>query len=108
MANKWAGVVAYERKVETRPSIFEEEIIEVSYTGDIEQHSSRRDSGNRINADIVVSNVLSIVADPMAMTNFMHIAYVTYMGAKWAVSSAVLDYPRIRITLGGLYNEDAT
>lgn len=103
---KWAGIVGYEFKEETAPSVVVEQIVTQKYTGDVEQHSVRREQGNNINADILVSNVISIVADPMAMTNFMHMAYVTYMGAKWAISSVSVEYPRIRLTLGGLYHED--
>ena len=55
-----------------------------------------------------LENVLSIVADPYAKENFQYIRYVEWMGTRWKVTNAEVSYPRIILTLGGMYNGYST
>ena len=50
-------------------------------------------------------DVLRIVADPFARENFHKMRYVTFMGAKWKISRVEVGYPRLILTIGGLYHE---
>lgn len=82
----------------------EAEVIERFYKGDVIRNSIRNQAGQSINDDIVVNNQFSIMADPFAWLNFSHIKYVEWMGAKWKVTSAEPQRPRILLTVGGVYN----
>lgn len=101
---KFYGVIGYAATVQTEPGIYEEQIIETEYMGDVLRNTRRLREGSKINDDITVSNQISIIADPYASNNFHAMRYVTFMGAKWKVSDVEVQYPRLILTLGGLYN----
>ena len=42
--------------------------------------------------------------DPFVRENFRTIAYVEYMGVKWKIASAEIQYPRLILNVGGEYN----
>jgi hypothetical protein len=101
---KYYGVIGYAATVQTEPGIYEEQIIETEYMGDVLRNTRRLREGSKINDDITISNQISIIADPYASNNFHAMRYVTFMGAKWKVSDVEVQYPRLILTLGGLYN----
>lgn len=101
---KYYGSVGYEDTVESTPGIFKEEIISRDYYGDILQNNRKLENSGEINDSINVSNQISIVADPYAMQNFWRIRYTTFMGQKWKVKDVKVEFPRLILTLGGLYN----
>lgn len=101
---KYYGVIGYAATVQTEPGIYEEQIIETEYMGDVLRNTRRLREGSKINDDITISNQISIIADPYASNNFHAMRYVTFMGAKWKVSEVDVQYPRLILTLGGLYN----
>lgn len=101
---KFYGVIGYAATVETEPGIYEEQIVEIEYMGDVLRNTRRLREGSKINDDITISNQISIIADPYASNNFHTMRYVTFMGAKWKVSEVDVQYPRLILTLGGLYN----
>lgn len=87
--------------------IWEETFVKKNYYGDqLENNTnSRWQAGNGLNDNIYFTTQLSIVADPFAEENFMHIKYAVWHGEKWKVERAIPQYPRIILTLGGIYNE---
>ena len=101
---KWYGKVGYAGAVESAPGVWQESITEREYCGDITR-SMRRLEGSGINDDVGLSNEVSIVADPFAYQNFAAMRYVCLLGAKWKVTSVEVQYPRLILTCGGLYNE---
>jgi hypothetical protein len=84
--------------------IWEEVIVPRNYYGDQINTYTRWQSTDHINDDVVISNQISIVADPFAIENFMHIKYATLYGEKWKVEKVEPLRPRIILTLGGIYN----
>ena len=101
---KWCGKVGYAVMKETKPGVWKEEFTEQKYFGDVIQDSRRLQSANQVNDDIVVLTRISFVADPFALSNFHSIRYAEFMGAKWKVSTVDVQYPRLILTLGGVYN----
>lgn len=101
---KYYGKIGYNESVETTPGVWEEKITERSYYGDVVRNARRLQSTDKVNDDINVNNEINIVADPYAMNNFHSMRYVEFMGAKWKVSNIEVQYPRLILTLGGLYN----
>lgn len=101
---KFYGVIGYAATVQTEPGIYEEQIVEIEHMGDVLRNTRRLREGSKINDDITISNQISIIADPYASNNFHAMRYVTFMGAKWKVSDVEVQYPRLILTLGGLYN----
>lgn len=90
--------------VETAPGVFDTEIVEKTYRGDVLRNSKRFEASEYRNDDLNVSNEFSIVADAFAYQNFQSIRYITYMGAKWKVNNVEVRHPRLILTVGGVYN----
>ena len=101
---KFYGNIGYAISKETAPGVWVEDIIEHKYSGDVYRNTRKLQSGNQVNDSIDISNEISILSDPFANENFHSMRYVTYMGAKWKVSSVEVQYPRLILTVGGLYN----
>ena len=101
---KWCGKIGYAETVETEPGIWEEQITERSYYGDILSSRWIRQSSDKVNRDINLSNRISIVADPFAIQNCSSMIYVEYAGAKWTISDIEIEQPRLIMTVGGVYN----
>lgn len=101
---RFCGKVGYITTEETRPGIWEEIVVERTYRGDTIRNKSMWQSTESVNDDINISSDISILADAFAYQHFSEIKYVEFMGAKWKVTSATPERPRITLTLGGLYN----
>lgn len=101
---KYYGLIGYVETVETSPDIWEEIITERYYYGDIVSDRRRLQSTDKINDDVNISMELSIVSDPFAIQNFHAIRYVEYMGTKWKVTDVAPSFPRLTLSLGGIYN----
>lgn len=101
---KWFGKVGYNVTVETEPGVWQEQITEHKYYGDLTRNTRKLQTSSSINDDVNIANEISIVADPFANQNFHAIRYVEYMGTKWKVTSVEVQYPRLILTIGGVYN----
>ena len=101
---KFYGNIGYIKTVEVEPGIWEEQVVERPYSGDLVRNSGRFQSSGGVNDDIVMFNNISIVADPYANENFQYMKYVEFMGAKWNITNIDIQYPRISLTTGGVYN----
>ena len=101
---KFYGVIGYAVTKETAPGVWTEEIAEQSYYGDLTRNMRRLQDSGDLNDDINGANEISIVADPYANANFHSMRYVAFMGAKWKISKVEVQYPRLILTLGGVYN----
>lgn len=101
---KFYGSVGYADTVETAPGVWEEGITERMYFGDLTRNTRRLQSSDTLNDDINVANEISIVADPFANKNFHKMRYVSFMGSKWKITNVEVQYPRLILTIGGVYN----
>lgn len=98
-------MIGYGETKETRPGIWDEEITERAYYGDVLQNTRRWETGEHLNDDLNINNKISIVADPYAHQNFHTMRYVEWMGVRWKVTNVEVQYPRLILTIGGVYNE---
>ena len=103
---KFYGQIGFVRTVEhpVGSGIYVEQVKERDYYGDVNRMVRRWESGQKINDDITVNNEISIVSDPFVMKNVPWIHYVVWNGAKWKVSSVEVQYPRLILSIGGVYN----
>lgn len=101
---KYYGKIGYAETVETKPGIWEEQITVHNHYGDVIKNSRRLQSVDNVNDNVTINNHLSIVADPYAMNNFHSMRYAEFMGTKWKISNVEVQYPRLILILGGLYN----
>lgn len=103
---KFYGSIGFAETSKTAPGVWEETITEHTYAGDVVRNIRKLESGDHLNDDITISNIVSIVADPFANQNFHAIRYVNWMGANWKVTNVEVQRPRLILTIGGIYNVD--
>lgn len=101
---KWYGLVGYIKDTEVSPGTYLPEAVERPYFGDVIKAISKWKPASKVNDDIDVSSQISIVADPFAYQNFQSIRYVEFMGAFWEVTTIEPQYPRLILSVGGVYN----
>ena len=104
--SKWYGNVGFARDVEYEPGCWENELTVRPYFGDVLSDRWRRQNSGGVNDNIELSKQISIVADPYAMNHCSEIVYVEYMGSKWKVSEVEPQYPRLILSVGGVWNEN--
>lgn len=102
---KFYGVIGYAVTEETKPDVWVETVTERPYFGDIVRESRRVESSqDTINDGITMNNEISIVADPYAQEHIYAMRYVKFRGAAWKITSVEVQYPRLNISIGGIYN----
>lgn len=102
---KYYGAIGYAEQVEERPGYWKERIMPHNSAGDLIRDTRQLQNSGQVNDNITVANTISIVADPYAIEHFFNIRYATLHGAKWKVTKAEVLYPRLLLTLGGVYVE---
>ena len=101
---KFCGPIGFGETVETRPGVWQEQITERTYFGDLLRNTKVSQNSNQVNDNINIANEVSIVADPFANQNFHSMKYVEFMGTRWKISNVRVEYPRLILTVGGVYN----
>ena len=103
---KLNGQVGFVQTVESpaESGVWVEQATERDYYGDVNRIVRRWDSVQKVNDDVTVNNEISIVSDPYITQNLPWIKYVVWNGARWKVSSVEVQYPRLILSVGGVYN----
>ena len=102
---KWFGIIGYAVSTETAPGVYSDDITEREYYGDVIRNSNRwSTSSETTNDDLDINNQFSILADPFAYENFHSMKYLEFMGTKWKITSVEVQYPRLILNVGGVYN----
>lgn len=86
--------------------IYEDVMVEHNYHGDVLDLKSRYKS-NSINGtnDLITIDVeFSIMADSFAYQNLSNMKYIEYLGEFWKIETISPDRPRLKITIGGIWN----
>lgn len=107
---KFYGKIGFLDTVETdpenHPGVFEETWVERAYYGEhLSTYSSRWKNTSNLNDDVSITTRISILADPYASDNFKKIRYVDWNGALWEVSNVEVQFPRLVLSVGDLYNK---
>lgn len=106
---KYYGKIGYAESVETSPGVHTEVITERAYFGDVFRNNRNLQSSGGVNDNIDISNEISIVADPFAYQNFHSMRYAEFMGTRWKITKVdAQQYPRLVLSLGGVYNGQQT
>lgn len=90
---------------ETARGVWEERFTVHRYYGDLTRDLRQLQNGSKVNDDVNISNRVSIVSDPFANEHFFAMRWIEIHGAKWKIESVEVQYPRLILSIGGLYNE---
>ena len=103
--SKFYGKIGFSTPMkETSPGVWEDSIVEKNYYGDMVKKIRKWTSGDGLNDDITISNTLEIVADEYIVKHLTNVRYVVWLGVKWSVSDVSFEFPRMTLSLGGVYN----
>jgi hypothetical protein len=102
---RYRGVVGFVTSEETAPDFYSSDCNKRTYIGDVFRNTRRLENPGQINDNVVVNNLISIVADDYALNHFFEIRYATWRGVKWKVSNVEVQRPRLILTLGEVYND---
>ena len=101
---KFHGMIGYAFQSETSPGVWEDQIIEKNYRGDVILNQQRWQQSEKVNDDLNLDNSISVVADAYAYSNSGYMRYIVVNGKKWKITSLAINRPRIILQIGGLYN----
>ena len=101
---RFYGQIGFLITEETVPGVWKETIVERPYYGDVLKHKFNWSSSEHLNDNIALANDFSILADKFAYEQIGAMKYVKWHDARWKISTAEIEYPRIRLTIGGVYN----
>ncbi len=103
---KFYGMIGYAQPTaETAPGVWSEAIAERPYSGELIRNTRSMQEAGQVNDNLTIANEISILSDPYAVSNFHSMRYVVFMGSKWKISKVEVRYPRLILTIGGVYNE---
>lgn len=101
---KFYGAIGYAIPNETAPGVWEDQIIEQNYRGDVILNQQRWQKNEGVNDNLNLDNSISIIADAFAYVNFGYIKYIVWRGQKWKIQSLAISRPRLILQIGGVYN----
>lgn len=102
---KTVVLVSYCMPKEIERGVWDDQVIQISYPADITRLNSRWSANtDSTNDNISLNSQISFVADAFANQHFVFIKHVNAYGAEWKVTNVEVQYPRIILTLGGVYN----
>ena len=103
---RFYGAVGFIETVDDGTGIWPEKETVRYYYGDLNNNVRRWTDQNErsANSDISLNNNVSILADKFAYENLSAMKWVEFLGAKWEITSAEIDYPRITLFFGSRWN----
>lgn len=102
---KFHGNIGFEEQYEKTPGNWTSRTVEKEYFGEVVSlFYNTRNGSETTNDELTVNKRISVVANDYAFKNFQFMKYIVYMGVKWHITSVEPQYPRLIISMGGVYN----
>lgn len=101
---KFYGKIGFVETREEKPGVWVEVTHEKPYAGDLIRLNRLLQNNGEVNSSLNLSNSISILADPYAIDNMYAMRYIVFSDAKWKITNIEVNFPRINLTIGGLYN----
>lgn len=89
---------------ETDLDVYEPNIVERTYVGDITRNFRKFQQTENQNDNLVLNDQISILSDLYALQNWPSIRYILWNGVKWKVNTVEVKYPRLVLEIGGVWN----
>lgn len=104
---KFKGIIGFVKTEEVpgRPSVYREVVTEKECFAEVIRNVKRwQGVADKLNDDVTVDVQISILFNPYIQENFSYIRFIEWMGAAWKVNSVEPSYPRVILSIGGIYN----
>lgn len=103
---RYAGKIGFITTQETIPGVWTKKEVVRFVKGDVVQRAYRWDDAQSVNANLDVTNQLSVVCDDFMIHNMFALQWAEWMEKRWSVSRIELKPPRMILTLGKEYVEE--
>lgn len=105
---KFYGSIGFTIGVESEPGsgVITQSEETRKYAGDMLRMSYSYSQGDSRNDNFNVTNQISIVADSFLLNNTHAIRWVEILGHKWKVENVTISYPRLILSIGGVYIDE--
>lgn len=101
---KFYGKAGFVYTEETSPGVWTPETTERPYYFETTRNGRRYETGSSTNDNLLVTSNITMIADPFALEHVSMLRWIEMYGVKWRVSTVDILYPRLTLTLGGVYN----
>lgn len=101
---KFNGNIGFEQTIEKVPGVWSTECVLKNYKGDVLRNTFRYENSQQANDNHSLNIRISLVANDYLLSNLHKLRFVEYLGADWEVTSIDIEFPRIILTIGGVYN----
>lgn len=101
---RYSGKIGYAVQTEKAPGIWEDVITERDKLGEVIQRTEALDSGDSVLPQYRTTTSVSVLSDGVLAENYENLRYVTYMGKRWTIASAVMQGVRLVLYIGEVYN----
>lgn len=99
---RYYGAIGFE-EMSHDGSLYTPMYVERDYKGDVYNVTLSRQPVGELNDTLTITQEISIVIDQYAMQHYSNIVYVVLNGVAWTVSRVTLNYPRLKLELGGRF-----
>jgi hypothetical protein len=104
---RFYGVIGFSVTNSTVPGVWTPSITERPYKGEVISNFRKYESNSdSTNDDILLNNKISVLSDSFIDKNIGNMIFVVWNQTAWKISNVEITYPRIIITLGGVYHGD--
>lgn len=105
---RFYGYVGFIETVDDGTGIWEQKETIRPYYGDVGNDVRRWNTQQQsVNDNLQLNNNISILADEFAYQNLSAMKWVEWNGVKWRITSAEVNFPRITLHFGGVWNGPA-
>lgn len=101
---RYSGKFGFSEPTEIAPGVMDDVITERSYLGDLVQRTETLSTSNSILPEYRTTTSVSVLCDAELTESYRNLRYISNMGTNWSVASAVLEYPRLVVYVGEIYN----
>lgn len=101
---RFYGKVGFGQVVDQGNGVYEPVVEYRLYYGDVLRNYRSTENDDKVNSDIRLNHVVSVVSDEYANENTSAIRYAEFGGGLWEVTQVEVRSPRLLLTLGGKYN----
>lgn len=110
---KWSGDIGFFIDKEVvkdgvGTGVWKKQIEDKHYGGEVIRDYRSQENNNFVNENLNINNTISIICDRFIDDHIMDIVYITFKNKKFKVKGFTVNYPRIELQIGGLYNGKQT
>ena len=103
---RYYGAIGFIRTEDDGTGIWEEKETVRHYYGDLNSNVRKWNQQNDVgsNDTLSLNNNISILADRFAYDNLDAMKWAEFQGIKWRITSVEINYPRMTLFFGGVWN----